>query len=116
MAEILRSALLGDDRYATEVCSDLIAGALRSDATVRPVDLGPGLVAVVRTSADTTARVLCVHNVTDEPAVFQPAAAVVGSLTFVRGQVDTDDLGTGVLRCRLCANGFVWFGILDQAK
>lgn len=93
-----------------------VAVAFASDATVQAADCGPGLWSLLRTSADGAARILCVHNVTEQIAEFRPGnhlatgRASEAELLFLAGAVSTAEAG-GSLVCRLAPYGFVWFGV-----
>jgi 2,3-bisphosphoglycerate-independent phosphoglycerate mutase len=111
----LETALMGVEAVPDTGCPPhpATAAALGPGSRCRPVDLGPGLWAVLRTSPDGTNQVLCVHNPTDEPVAFAPGVHFDGSgtepLLFLRGAATSGGTETAVT-CRLDARGFVWLG------
>ncbi|MGW4213703.1 hypothetical protein ACWEIJ_37370 [Lentzea sp. NPDC004789] len=89
-----------------------VVSMFEEGATACAVDLGPGLWAVVRSTADGLNRVLCVHNATQERQVFEPATHLGdGELVFLGGET-TSSANEGRLECELGPHGFVWIGRL----
>lgn len=91
------------------------AATFGAGSTAVPVDLGTGLWAVLRVSADGTGRVLCVHNAADRPRAFTPTPHLpdrgdaLAPLVFLHGETTTS-AGTDGLECQLQPHGFVWLG------
>jgi hypothetical protein len=122
LAESLRLAVIGiDGRTEPHAClaKPLAAIAFGVGSTKSPVPTGTGLWAILRTSADHTGKVLCVHNVSDEPQRFQPAphlgaeANKPGTLLFLHGETVTSE-AAGELQCELEPHGFVWLGLVTS--
>lgn len=92
------------------------ASVFAPDATVRPVVLGPGLLAEARTSGDDETHALCVQNVTDEPLTFipithlPPARDRDATVMFICGETETATTEDGDLVCKLPPRAFVWLG------
>ncbi len=97
-----------------------VASLFTPDATVRPVDLGPGLLAEARTSVDDEIHVLCVQNVTDEPLTFipithlPPALDGAAPVMFICGETETAATDDGDLVCQLPPGAFVWLGCFPE--
>jgi hypothetical protein len=122
LLESLRLAVIGiDGRTEPHAClaKPLAAIAFGVGSTKSPVHAGAGLWAILRTSADHTGQVLCVHNISDEPQRFQPArhlgasANKPGALVFLHGETVTGE-AAGELRCELKPHGFVWLGLVTS--
>lgn len=95
------------------------ASAFVRAADAQPVDLGPGLWAMVRSSPDGMSRVLCVHNVSGVPRSFTPdpylrlAGEAPGAslvVLFLHGEITTREGSDGCIRCDLHPLTFVWLG------
>lgn len=114
LIEAIRLAVVGiDGRTEPHPClaNPLAAAAFRWGSTKTPVHAGPGLWAVLRTSADHTGQVLCVHNVSDEPQGFLPGQHLGKTApVFLRGETATVETAGG-LRCELKPSRFVWLGL-----
>jgi hypothetical protein len=118
LIESLRLSVAGvetqRERHAY-LSNHLAATAFSTGSTRSTVDVGAGLWAVLRTSADRRGRVLCVHNVSDEPQGFLPVRQfgeqgdAAASLVFLTGETTTEEVAGG-LRCELKPLGFVWLG------
>jgi hypothetical protein len=123
LIESLRLALTGVGPEATAAHASLTnvaatnpaAAAFSPGSTRATVDLGAGLWAVLRTSADRARQVLCVHNTSERPQGFLPlphldaAANTAAALVFLGGETRTEEVPGG-LRCELKPLGFVWLG------
>ena len=113
---LLELALLGTEETHPNgaLANPRTASAFAPGSTFRPVDLGPGLWAVARTSQDGTDRVLCVHNISDRPLSFTPDQHLDGPrphtpLLFLRGATfAVEEQGTTV--CRIDAHASAWLG------
>jgi hypothetical protein len=94
------------------------ASAFAFDSSVRSADVGDGLLALTRTSADGVNKVLCVYNVSGQSQIFDPSAHLSfpsetethSPIFFVHGQTTTHQSPAGTLLCRLQASSFVWLG------
>lgn len=117
LARVLKLALLGVP--ATSASGPLsnrgTASAFLPGSGVRAVDLGPGLWALVRTSANGERRVLCAHNVSDQPVTFDPSQCLSagdsdqGGLLFLSGAASTHG-ALAAPTVRVAAHSFVWLG------
>lgn len=96
------------------------ASVFAPDATVRPVVLGPGLLAEARTSVDDEIHVLCVQNLTDEPLAFVPITHLPPArdrdapVMFICGETETTATDDGDLVCQIPPRAFVWLGCFPQ--
>jgi hypothetical protein len=103
----LELALLGVESPAEQgpLSNPRTAAALTPGSRAQPVEVCSGTWAVSRISADAKQQVLCVHNVSDGPVVFEPAQYLTEQqgtqpqLYFLSGSSST---GTN--------NSFVWIG------
>ncbi|MGH3835139.1 MAG: hypothetical protein ACRDSF_05475 [Pseudonocardiaceae bacterium] len=92
------------------------ASVFAPEAMVRPVVLGPGLLAEARTSVDNETHVLCVQNVTDEPLTFVPITYLPPArdrdapVMFICGETETAATDDGDLVCQIPPRAFVWLG------
>jgi hypothetical protein len=93
--------------------SPLVTAAFGAGASARPVEIAPGLDAVLRVSEDGGSRLLCVHNVGDEPSAFLPGPYIPGDssdqLVFVHGETVTRAHGEDI-ECVVEPGGHVWLG------
>jgi hypothetical protein len=113
-AESLQVDVFGPPPPSCAEAMTSFADAFGETAEVHPIDPGAGLRAVLRTSADGSSRVLCVHNIAEQPASFILSSVLPTlpgtSIHFLRGEVRTEGTGTQVTDCHLAAGAFVWFG------
>ncbi|MET0131988.1 MAG: hypothetical protein ABW215_00190 [Kibdelosporangium sp.] len=110
LIESIRLALTGAAMATKRMADPGAAAAFALGSTRKAVDVGAGLWAVLRTSADSGYQVLCVHNVSEEPRGFLPAPHLDDtSVTFLSGETNTAAVSGG-LRCELKPSGFVWLG------
>ena len=95
----------------------LLAAAFGEGSTIKPVEIGGGLYAAVRTSEDGASHVLCVHNGKREPIAFLPGAHLPGDpadqIVFVRGETVTRVRGQDI-ECVIEPGSHVWLGRVSR--
>ncbi|WP_306215270.1 hypothetical protein [Actinoplanes sp. RD1] len=112
--EALTAALHGPAAPGCGPVALPVSAAFDAFAVVEPIDLGSGLWALHRRSADDDVHVWCVFNPSPRPASFTLAAPAP---RFLRGAVRTTEDPDGRLRSHLGPYGYVWvsFSRVDPA-
>lgn len=92
------------------------ADALAPEAAVRQVELGNGLWAIERSGG--TTQLLYIHNPTDQPQSFRPAAVFGDDATplFLSGAISTAGEEGAGLTVQLAPQGDVWLACTDPTS
>ncbi|MEV6974459.1 hypothetical protein [Kitasatospora sp. NPDC093806] len=110
----LRSAVLGLSPSQSADFHPSARAALEAGGSFRPVSLGEGIWAGVRSAADGSAHVLFAHNLTAMPVSFTPGEALpeepggAAQLYFLAGASASSTESTGATVSELEPHGFVW--------
>ncbi|WP_033346014.1 hypothetical protein [Catenuloplanes japonicus] len=101
----LTAGLLGRHDAGCGAADLAAAPAFDAAAVVEPAEVGPGLWAFTRSSADGEVRVWCVYNPSTRPASFRLPGT---GARFYRGGVRTSTDPDGGIRYHLTPYGYVW--------